>query len=153
MINKFELTVPDNFIEKIYDLKRISKATLRSNVLGWQSEQYTSFETIQWAEDFFKNCMSIANLQNPLQHVWFNINPNGSFHKWHSHGSATVVGVFYIQVPKNSGNIEFRGLIKDSIEPANGMMLIFPSGVNHQVLKNNSTEDRITMAFNLGPTT
>lgn len=153
MIQQYALTVPEYLIKNIYDLKSVSTPNLRSNVAGWQSEQYTSFDNIPWAEELFNECLKTANLKNPLEHVWFNMNPPGSFNKWHSHTNTTVVCVLYVQVPSNSGNIEFRGQFTESITPSVGLFLVFPGGVDHQVVMNRSSQDRISMAFNLGPLT
>ena len=100
---------------------------------------------------------------------WINVNPKGGSNILHSHPNAHWSGVLYIQQPTEvdgfSGMIEFvnpnqegRELAKilpkfgfDNIiriRPRTGQIVIFPSYVLHSVYPNNSTEDRITIAFN-----
>ena len=149
-IKQYNLVFPDGLVNNIYQLKTAIKADLRSNCNGWQSPQYTSTKEVGWIDDFLKECLSIAEINKEVSHVWFNINPKGAYHRWHSHGGATQVGVFYISVPENSGNIEFRyKKLIHSIAPYNGLLLIFPAGLEHQVLSSRSNQDRITMAFNI----
>ena len=100
---------------------------------------------------------------------WINVNPKGGSNILHSHPNSHWSGVLYIQQPTEvdgfSGMIEFvnpnqegRELAKilpkfgfDNIiriRPRTGQIVIFPSYVLHSVYPNNSTEDRITIAFN-----
>jgi len=77
-------------------------------------------------------------------------------------------GVFYIQTKKNCGKIQFQNLFNKTfhlnvksyniynsdfweIEPLDGLILIFPSEIYHQVLENFSDIERVSIAFNLLP--
>lgn len=154
MIQQHNILIPDYFIENIYKLQSGYKPlTLRTNVGGWQSKQYKSFENILWAKECFDNCIDTTNLKNKLKYLWFNINPAGASHRWHYHGMRETVGVLYIQVPENSGNIEFKGKLTQVITPVAGTLLTFPGNLEHRVLENLSANDRISMAFNLEPLT
>ena len=146
-MQQYNVAIPDNLIEQILELKTTSKTDLRSNVLGWQSIQYTTTKNISWVDSLLNQCVSVAEITNPLKHIWFNINGKGAYHNWHSHGGADIVGVLYLQVPKDSGNIEFRD--GTSIEPYPGLLLIFPAGVEHRVTPNQTNQQRISMAFNI----
>jgi hypothetical protein len=146
-MQQYTLAVPDNLLDNILKLKETVSTGLRSNILGWQSPQYTSTTTIPWATDLVNDCLKTAGITEPAKHVWFNVNGKGAHHKWHSHGGASVVGVFYISVPEDSGDIEFRD--GTSIKPHPGMLLIFPAGVEHRVLPNQTAQYRISMAFNI----
>ena len=150
-IQQYNLAVPDDFIDNIYKLKSKVKTQLRSNCLGWQSQQIKNTELIPWADDLLNLCLDTANSPHPFKHIWFNISPPGAFHKWHSHGGSSYVGVFYIKTPANCGSIELKHndqLL--TIDPYPGLLLLFPPSLEHRVLENKSNEDRITLAFNLG---
>ena len=149
-IQHANLIFPEELIDNIYQLRSTTKTQLRSNRLGWQSQQYKNTLSTPWIDEFLSKCLQTTNI-TPLKHVWFNISPPKAYHDWHCHGGATWVGVFYIKTPPNCGSIEFR-YKKDSlsIDPYQGLLLTFPAGLEHRVLSNNSTEDRITLAFNLG---
>jgi len=149
-VKKYNLVFPKELIKNIYDLKNQGMVEMRSNILGWQSPQYTNTKNILWIDDFVKQCMSIAELQIFPTYFWFNISPKNAYHRWHDHGQAVKqAGVFYIQIPENSGNIEFKENDKIySIIPYEGLLLVFPK-IKHRVLPNNSDQDRISMSFNI----
>ena len=150
-IQQYNLETPVDFIDNIYKLKSTTKSQLRSNRLGWQSQQLKDTASIPWAEDFLNQCLTTADSKHPFKHIWFNISPHKAYHDWHSHGGATWAGVYYIKTPENCGCIEFKhdGQLL-TIKPYPGLLLTFPSGLEHRVLENKSSEDRITLAFNLG---
>jgi hypothetical protein len=150
-IYQYNLIFPKDLLENIYKLKNESNLRLRSNILGWQSKQYSDIKEVPWIAKFLKDCCLTANIDNTPTAFWFNVNPKHAHHRWHSHGGASTIGIFYIQIPENSGNIEFKqkhNTIVTSITPYEGLLLIAPAGIEHRVLANNSDADRISMAFN-----
>ena len=149
-IQQYNLVFPKELIANIYELKIKRNPILRSNRLGWQSPQYENTKDIKWIDNFLSQCMLIANIEKFPSQLWFNISLTNAYHDWHSHGRFDRIGVFYIQIPENSGNIEFKDNNKTySITPHEGLLLIAPGGIEHRVLPNNSDQDRISMAFNL----
>ncbi len=148
-IQQHNLVFPKELLSNIYELKNNSNSKLRSNILGWQSKQYSDSTDIPWIANFLKECCSVANISKIPSAFWFNISPKHAHHRWHSHGGASAIGIFYIQIPQDSGNIEFKhNNTVISITPYEGLLLIAPAGIEHQVLANNSEENRISMAFN-----
>lgn len=108
--------------------------------------------------------------------MWSIINPPGSANRAHVHPGCTWSGVYYIQAPKDAGQIEFidprtAHLMNQPIYEANkrrprdcwtkvrfvptaGKMLIFPSWLYHAVDPNLSKEEgdaanRIIISFNI----
>ena len=83
---------------------------------------------------------------------WFNIMHNGEETGWHNHKArAHTSGVCYLQVPKQSGEFMYRspcGKLR-SLIPETGTLLLFPSNLNHAVAPSQSSEVRISMAFDL----
>ena len=99
---------------------------------------------------------------------WVNINGKGGFNTPHDHTGFHWSGSYYVNVPNStaerSGMIEFldpRGSTglrapevsmlfapKFQVQPRAGIMLIFPSYLNHWVYPNQDDEDRISIAFN-----
>jgi uncharacterized protein (TIGR02466 family) len=100
---------------------------------------------------------------------WINVNGPGDYNTPHCHPGGTWSGVYYIrtgpEVPDrpNSGRIQFMDprtrcdlgatpciahtrLV--GITPADGMLLIFPSYLEHYVHPYFGTGERITLAFN-----
>jgi len=149
MIQQYTLVVPD-IIDQIYKLQSTYPSDNRSNILGWQSKQYGNFRELDWVESALTMCCQAMNNGKRVHMFWFNVNPTGAYHRWHSHGQSVTVGVLYLQTPQNSGDIEFKiGDEISSITPYKGLLLVFPAGVDHRVLENKSTENRISLAFNL----
>jgi hypothetical protein len=149
MIDQYTVAIPD-IIDSIYKLQSKYPSDNRSNVLGWQSKQYGNFKELAWAEPLVTACLTAMNTHRSVHKFWFNVNPTGAYHTWHSHGTATTVGVLYLQTPENCGDIEFKmNKQVSAITPHAGLLLIFPSGTGHRVLANNSNENRISLAFNL----
>ena len=118
---------------------------------------------------------TINNLyQHKLEIInhWININGNGSYNVIHDHPMSDLSGVFYINVPENSGDIYFENpqrfqahaeiisytkeanqtynqYIRKYIKPVDGLLLVFPAHLRHGVLPNQSNEDRISVFFNI----
>lgn len=106
--------------------------------------------------------------------MWSIINGPGSFNKAHIHPSSLWSGVYYVQAPENSGNIQFTDprtanvmltprfgatrlrstWTKVNYSPTAGRMLLFPSWLYHAVGPNLSEQkgaaaDRVVISFNL----
>ena len=98
----------------------------------------------------------------------------GSKHELHSHPGSVISGVFYIRAAESSPPIVFKDprpyykfmyydtIFNDGrdpksyslfpeyvVKPKTGMLLLFPSWLEHEVLQSTSDEERITMVFNL----
>lgn len=78
----------------------------------------------------------------------------------HHHHNLDVSGVYYHKVLKDSGNINFRSTNKCAeisafykrnpdytIEPKNGMLILFPSWMDHFVTSNQTEDERISISF------
>ena len=106
-----------------------------------------------------------------ILNYWININVKGAYNRTHNHPQADFSGVYFVQCPKNCGQIlfdnphtfeafnELSSYKKDftvqgyqhkaiSIEPKAGRLLMFPAYLMHGVAENKSDEDRISIAFN-----
>lgn len=104
-----------------------------------------------------------------LINSWFSIGRKNSMHERHNHLPSTWSGVYYVQANNNDGNITFfNEHLKSNwpfsetsienvltrqiftIQPETGLMLIFPSYLEHQVHLNNTDNERIAISFNFG---
>ena len=100
--------------------------------------------------------------------MWSNILKPGETHSPHTHSNNLLSGVFYLQSNDNSPAITFidprpqasvlqpqqTEYTKDNgtlyFYPAKvNRMVLFPSWLQHYVPKNNSNENRISIAFNV----
>ena len=100
--------------------------------------------------------------------AWMNANPPGGFNAPHTHPGAHWSGVYYVAQPEvetgSSGKIEFldprtdlpnwRLLqapafnAKKAIRPMPGEMILFPSYLVHWVYPNETSQERVSIAFN-----
>ena len=102
---------------------------------------------------------------------WINIHKKGDWSQSHLHKNSCFSGVYYLNVPENSGNISFDKTIvlnnlststisydydeatyinadKVKFKVEEGLILFFPSTIYHNVDKSNSIEERYSLAFN-----
>lgn len=135
-----------NFIEKFncINLKnRIIQSTYEYlNKIGWTGSRE----------------ISITN-------SWINISDFGEDNTQHCHPGYDISGTYYFRVSEEQGpiafynpnNIAFAGIFPQgpmcpqtsNIVPDDGDVILFPSWLNHSVRKNNSQEQRISIAFNI----
>jgi hypothetical protein len=85
---------------------------------------------------------------------WFNLMQPGQSTSLHSHddNDELLTGVYYLDVPPDSGELEIHhGGQIESITPRAGMLVMFSPELPHQVSVNNSKAARLSLAFNVGP--
>ena len=108
-----------------------------------------------------------------IGNMWTNINYPGAYNKQHMHANSQWSGVYYVKVPKNSGNLFLedprpgpnlimprrlkgipRALWRVVAYPAiEGQIIMFPSWLSHGVQINESKEKgekgwRVSVSFN-----
>lgn len=170
-------SIKTDLISWIYEYQKTHESTQRSNRKGWQSEStfYLEPSFDEFKEYIVSHAItasSMYNLNLTLDNMWININKRGSYNVSHCHPTAVLSGVLWVKAPKNSGNIVFNSpnhftehLLISNIdrelaqqynyhsnfyfEPTEGRMLLFPASLEHWVEMNESSEDRISIAFNL----
>jgi uncharacterized protein (TIGR02466 family) len=123
-------------------------------------------------ESFFANKQIFNNFSTAkMNSMWLNCNDTGNYNHSHNHPGCDLSGVLWLKVPKNSGNIVFESPcsfqqyktlsnyseeFKKStnaydwfyVEPQEGLMILFPSHLNHSVTSNKSDQERISVDFN-----
>jgi Tfp pilus assembly protein PilF len=97
--------------------------------------------------------------------MWTNILSEGGYHTPHIHPAAWVSGVYYVKVP--GGGAETSGVLELActealfaghpnplmrpVQPEPGMLVLFPSYFYHRTVPTRSSEERISVAFDLVP--
>ena len=161
-----------------YELEGQSAGVRVSNEGGWHSLHLDLMH--DKTADLFRNIMRCvyetfvdlgfnAEEYEPVIHVaWININRKHQFMRHHNHIKSVFSGVYYIKVPKNSGDLEFNSPVADhkyvidsqwikefnffnsntwKVPAEEGKLVIFPSWLVHFVQPNLSDEDRISLSF------
>lgn len=157
LLNLFEASKKFNYIRKA-SCEGDSEQT--KDISNLKEFSYTK-KTIE--DNFLKETNNKVSLINS----WICKNNYGSFNKLHVHGGCDISGVYYINCPKNSGNIIFRNPIesvhildknleKDNlwiqqweVASINKKIIYFPSFLPHYTQINNSKEPRLALSFNL----
>ena len=144
----------------------------RTNRGGWNSKEMDILERPVWAplrQVIHAACA--AALADMRRHEafqlqsWINLHDRGGFNFLHMHEASLLSGSFYLQVPAGSGALTFRdpragvlhGIIKGSVpnghadiqlKPSPGLLVLFPSWMEHYVEPHESDDPRICIAFN-----
>ena len=158
-------------------LQSESDGRLLSNRNGWQSNQLDLFahKELKNVTDIISNKIAFlvsqfdsTKFKNAnINGSWVNINNKNSYNLKHLHPQTTFSGCIYLQAPEDSGNITFyrpdliemfpvpEGMYNPTLyatttyKPRNGLILVFPAWLEHDVGISNSDEDRISIAFNI----
>lgn len=155
-----------DYISTILKMREQTSTVVKSNQGGWQSQD-TLHEVPVFRE--FLNIINATcnravlelNPDSPTLRVtemWANVNTTGSYNHHHTH-SGVLSGVFYLQVPENSGRLmlvnpsirsdgHFIRVPNYSVTPTNLACILFPSWLEHYVEPNRSDKERISISFN-----
>lgn len=112
--------------------------------------------------------LNVAEEGIEITSCWANINPSGASNPPHTHPNNYLGGVYYVDVPENADSIIFQDprpqanvvsprVSQDTAENSGravvsvkeGMLLIFPAWLVHQVSPNPAGQNRISVSFNL----
>lgn len=156
-----------DYLDYIKMLRDTQPGVKKSNMLGYQTHDNLHLEPVfrEFREaverigsgvltSFLKRSVNAQTTE-----MWGNINPPGASNGSHVHGEH-LSGVFYITVPSSSGRLILCNpavrsdghLLRTSDYPVNPEPLaciMFPSWLEHRVEPNLSSEDRISISFNL----
>lgn len=179
ILNK-EFVIPnqDSFLKKLNEESK-SKGRHFSNLTGYQSEDlnlndllYKPFlnGVLEHAKNYAKLLKVNTNLA--VGNFWLNINNFKDSNSPHYHPGSIFSGVYYVNVPKNSGNIVFQNSLSNYLDlfwpdevienynnytssefqvlPVVNHLIIFPSWLQHYVKPNLSKEPRVSISFNVG---
>ena len=156
----------DNIIDAIHSNK--NNITYSHKINGRWENQYLSIQFLPQIKKIFHFACKVGKemidrsliiphkeMGLPMDEFWFNIASPGESTGWHDHKDRSLLsGVYYLKVPENAGNINFREKNGDQfrewqIRSQTGKMILFHSNMEHSVSKNKSSENRISIAFNL----
>lgn len=186
MINIFEIPVYNTKLDLnnksiasyCKKIKKKDKGINVSNLGGWHSTSLNGkHETLN---DLFLDIEHHSNLfaikcginkKLKLDNIWININSFKDSNQIHFHPNCYFSGVYYVDVPENSGNIEFIHPAEDLLDTnwsnqdknnlnlfnssrtfltsKEGHLLLFPSWLKHLVKPNMTKKERISISFNL----
>ena len=127
-------------------------------------EPVTALISAAIKEISYESNMTYSNYKTFL---WSNLNRPGVHNEMHAHPDSHLSGVYYVKVPEGDcGNLRFYNPMNhygypnsNSNDPPSqqvkvidgeeGALLIFRSPIMHDITKNNTQEDRISISFNI----
>ena len=136
------------------------------------TEKLISIINTEIVPTFFNNKLQLD--KNDVNGLWAIINKKGNYNALHNHPNAWLSGVYYVKSEgANSGKICFKDPISartsisyafdevrgigntgsdyDCLQPDPGLLVLFPSYLEHMVEENESNSDRISLSFNIYP--
>lgn len=161
--------------------KKVNDGRELTNIGGWQSndlqhkpdtELQKLIEKIKKYSAAYSNSIEIEP-KNKLEQIWANINGPKDFNEKHKHLNAIYSGVYFVDVPENSGNFTLNHNVPDfsfawchfngikvkkyntfnagtwNIKPKVDELFLFPSWAEHKVSANMSNSERISISFDL----
>lgn len=166
-------------LKYILNIKNKEKSRDVSNKGGWQSDDLNLNEVIinSLIKSFspsileFIQTLGYKSDKTFVTNLWANVNGFKDFNLTHTHPGCFISGAYYIEVPKNSGNIVFHHPAEDMMSPDwssnqnieynsyNGLtywikpepsyLYLFPSWLKHHVEPNLSNKNRVSISFNV----
>jgi uncharacterized protein (TIGR02466 family) len=170
--------INEGLLRHIAALEKQEPSMKRSNVGGWHSltnlhlnEDFAEIRRVigtacaQSAESLGFN-FNTHHLK--FSEMWANRNGPGAYNRAHIHPNAFLSGAYYIKLAPGAGNIEFYDPVRErtmqslplksgaplsgqtlEYECEVGSLIIFPAWLQHAVCANTSSEDRISISFNM----
>ena len=171
--------INDDLIKYIDKLKSNDPDGKRvSNVKGWHSKDFdlTDETPKNFISAASKNINKTFNdmswdLENQIvkiTNIWTIVNEKGAFNERHQHGNSDLSAAYYVKAPKDCGEIVFYdprpapvyshpraktpnilNATINSVSPEEGLLVLFPSYLEHSVNPNQSEDQRIVISFNV----
>ena len=165
-------------IEFIYNEKKIDPTGKnKSNIKGWHSKSFdlNNQSLKNFLKSITPEIQKATNDMGwdtqtqivKITSMWSIINKKDSFNERHHHGNSDLSAAYYVNANKDSGDIVFydprhafifshplASQVNDlnaqikSITPKSGMLVLFPSYLDHSVNPSHSEKDRIVISFN-----
>ena len=111
-------------------------------------------------DEVFKILLDKCN--NRDYNIWTNVNEIGSKNILHTHTEDAWAGIYYVQA-EGTGNLMFynpANLLNEckfsspfvrntGIQPKDGMLILWPGWIPHEVIENKSNQQRINIAWGI----
>ena len=171
--------VNEDMLAYILDVKKNDPVGLiKSNFKGWHSKDFNMKDLgpINFITSIKNNLNTLMvdmnwdlNIQSvEISSMWAIINEKGAWNQKHQHSNSDISAAYYVTAHEGCGDIVFydprparvykRPIVKspnklngtvNSIKPEAGMLVLFPSYLDHSVNPNLSDEKRVVISFNL----
>ena len=177
-IDNYEI-INKEMLEYIIDLQnKDPEGLLKSNFKGWHSKDFNikHEQPKNFIEGIKKNInlalndmgWDLSSQTVKIKSVWAIINEKDAWNQKHHHSNSDLSAAYYVSAHDNCGDIVFYdprpapvhnhpiskspnklNATVNSIKPEPGMLVLFPSYLEHSVNPNLSNKKRIVMSFNI----
>ena len=168
--------INEGLMRGVEEMRVAGEGNTRSSGKGWMSPtnllEYDAFlplsEYIIAAAEQALGLLRYKFDHFYISECWANMNGTGEIHPRHSHPNCFLSGVYYVQTPKGCGDIVFydpraqaavlspqfeeftlQNSDRHYLQPDEGMLIMFPSWLEHSVAENKSGADRLSISFNI----
>jgi len=170
MRSKTRVTFNEDFTNYILNEVENKKSVRKSNRGGWQSESVNAtdenYKPLAEQINEFLRHLNLDIKEVSIPQMWANVNKKGDYNVIHQHGEYNLSGTYYVKVPKDSGRLTFRDPRPAAIgnifmvnrfdkgefmnmNLLEGLLVIWPSFLDHYVEPSNSDEERISISFDI----
>tara|TARA_X000000368_G_scaffold412771_1_gene399693 strand:+ start:578 stop:1168 length:591 start_codon:yes stop_codon:yes gene_type:complete len=171
--------VNDEMLAYILNLQeKDPTGVIKSNFKGWHSKDFNmkDLSPINFISAIKNNLNTLLsdmdwdlNIQSvKISSMWAIINEKGAWNQKHQHSNSDISAAYYVTAHEGCGDIVFydprparvykqpiakspnklNGTV-NAIKPEAGMLVLFPSYLDHSVNPNMSDKKRIVISFNL----
>ena len=177
-INNFE-SVNNEMSEYISSLRKTDPlGVVKSNFKGWHSKNFDlqNKEPKNFIEAIKNNINNSLTSMNwdlhsqsvKIKSMWAIINEKSAWNQKHHHSNSDISAAYYVEAHDNCGDIVFYdprparvykhpiaiesndlNATVNSVKPEPGLLVLFPSYLEHSVKPNMSDKKRIVISFNL----
>ncbi len=171
--------INEKMFKYIKSLQKIDRSGInRSNLLGWHSKDFDlELEQPRFFVNSISPQLNsvladmgwdIKNQEIKITGMWAVINKKNSSNAMHIHSNNYISAAYYVKAPVNCGDIVFYDprfaatyrypkISKTnklnsnmvSFQPKEGMLVLFPSYLQHSVNVNKTDKERIVISFNI----
>ena len=154
------------------------KGVIKSNFIGWHSHDFDLNDNVpkKFTQIIKNNINKTLNDMDwdldkqeiKITNMWAIVNAGHAFNQKHHHGNSDISAAYYVKAPEKCGDIVFydprpapvfrHPIAKspnilnasiNSIKPEEGLLVLFPSYLEHSVNPNLSNNERIVISFNI----
>ena len=143
-----------NIIEQIRKTGDVQdyKTNVKAYMTDWDMRGKPGFDKLEKIIMDMVNYLSKIYYNRPInprvENLWGMIYKKGDYAMVHDHWPSLWSGVYYIEVPNNSGDLFFPQL-KQTMTPKKNQMIVFEGKTRHGVRESLSDKERIAVSFNV----
>ena len=143
-----------NIVEQIRKTGDVQdyKTNVKAYMTDWNMSDKPGFDKLEKIIIEMTNYLSKIYYNRPInprvENLWGMIYKKGDYAMVHDHWPSLWSGVYYIEVPNNSGDLFFPQL-KQTMTPKKNQMIVFEGKTRHGVRESLSDKERIAVSFNV----